>query len=320
MNLLVTHKLDISSNMEELARSLKQDIQNKYDIIVTEDSLPETKKLMAEINKCKDEFKKKYKDFKNEVLAPLVHLDITAKEIECYFDDARSALDNQVKNFEKGKLEAIKSIVEKYRDDACLTANITPESITITDLVILSAVNANSKGYSIAKKTSDTIDQRIQAVELQIAKAKLEAEEKAKRDREIAENARKEAEERARVREAELLAKAEREKLEEAQRVKNREIELLNKIERDRIETEKKSEREKAEAIERAKNETLEILAKEEKKEYKPQIIDDKRVFTIIATFEVLAKKTVKDAQIEEKLRSMMDKAGITSLKKVEVR
>jgi uncharacterized protein YPO0396 len=163
-------------------------------------------------------------------------------------------------------------------------------------------VNVNSNGYSIAKKTSDTIDQRIQAVELQIAKAKLEAEEKAKRDREIAENARKEAEESARVREAELLAKAEREKQEAL------------------LKAEQRAEKEKENAVEAAKNETLSILAKEEKKEYKPQIIDDKRVFTVIATFEVLALKTVKDAQIEQKLRSMMDKAGITSLKKVEVR
>lgn len=302
MNLEVSHKLDISSNMYELAKSIQKDIKEKFDVIVTEDSLPEAKKLMANVNKEKDDFKKKYKEFKNEVLAPLVPLDITAKEIEGYFDTARAALDNQVKNFEKGKLESIKVIVEKYRDDACLDANITTESITITDLVILSAVNANSKGYSIAKKTSDTIDQRIQAVELQIAKAKLEAEEKAKRDREIAENARKEAEERARVREAELLAKAEREKQEAL------------------LKAEQRAEKEKENAVEAAKNETLSILAKEEKKEYKPQIIDDKRVFTVIATFEVLALKTVKDAQIEQKLRSMMDKAGITSLKKVEVR
>lgn len=302
MNLEVSHKLDISSNMYELAKSIQNDIKEKFDVIVTEDSLPEAKKLMANVNKEKDDFKKKYKEFKNEVLAPLVPLDITAKEIEGYFDTARAALDNQVKNFEKGKLESIKVIVEKYRDDACLDANITTESITITDLVILSAVNANSNGYSIAKKTSDTIDQRIQAVELQIAKAKLEAEDKAKRDREIAENARKEAEERARVREAELLAKAEREKQEAL------------------LKAEQRAEKEKENAVEAAKNETLSILAKEEKKEYKPQIIDDKRVFTVIATFEVLALKTVKDAQIEQKLRSMMDKAGITSLKKVEVR
>lgn len=301
MDLVVKHSLDISSNMEELAENIKKDIQTKYDLIVTEDSLPETKKLMAEINKGKDDFKKRYKDFKNEVLAPLVPLDAKAKEIEGYFDDARLALDNQVKNFEKGKLEAIKVIVEKYRDDACLTANITPESITINDLVILSAVNVNSKGYSIAKKTSDTIDQRIQSVELQIAKAKLEAEDKAKRDREIAENARKEAEERARVREAELLAKAEREKQEALQ----------------------KAEREKEEAV---KNATRAISApvqqpiiQEVPKE--PTFTDDdKRIFTVMATFEVSAPKQISEDRIINKLQSMIEGAGITSLKKIEVR
>lgn len=297
MDLVVSHSLDISSNMEELAENIKKDIQNKYDIIVTEDSLPETKKLMAEVNKEKDEFKKKYKDFKNEVLAPLTPLDAKAKEIESYFDSARAALDNQVKNFEKGKLEAIKVIVEKYRDDACLDANITPESIVVTDLVILSAVNVNSKGYSIAKKTSDTIDQRIQAVELQIAKAKLEAEEKAKRDREIAENARREAEERARVREAELLAKAEREKQEA----------LL------------KAEREKAEAIAKVTRAENAQVQKQEVKE--PTFTDDgKRIFTVTATFEVSAPKQTPTEKIINKLQGMIEGAGITSLKKIEVR
>ncbi len=296
MDLVVSHSLDISSNMEELAENIKKDIQNKYDIIVTEDSLPETKKLMAEVNKEKDEFKKKYKEFKNEVLAPLTPLDAKAKEIEGFYDSARAALDNQVKNFEKGKLEAIKVIVEKYRDDACLDANITPESIVVTDLVILSAVNVNSKGYSIAKKTSDTIDQRIQAVELQIAKAKLEAEEKAKRDREIAENARREAEERARVREAELLAKAEREKQEA----------LL------------KAEREKAEAVAKATRADIAPVQEEVKE---PTFTDDgKRIFTVTATFEVSAPKQTPIDKIINKLQGMIEGAGITSLKKIEVR
>ncbi len=234
---------------------------------------------MAEVNKEKDEFKKKYKEFKNEVLAPLTPLDAKAKEIEGFYDSARAALDNQVKNFEKGKLEAIKVIVEKYRDDACLDANITPESIVVTDLVILSAVNVNSKGYSIAKKTSDTIDQRI-----------------AKRDREIADNARKEAEERARVREAELLAKAEREKQEA----------LL------------KAEREKAEAVAKATRADITPVQEEVKE---PTFTDDgKRIFTVTATFEVSAPKQTTIDKIINKLQGMIEGAGITSLKKIEVR
>lgn len=284
MDLVVAHKLDISSNMEELAENIKKDIQNKYDIIVTEDSLPETKKLMAEVNKDKDDFKKKYKDFKNEVLSPLVPLDTKAKEIEGYYDTARAALDNQVKNFEKGKLEAIKVIIEKYRDDACLTANITPESITITDLVILSAVNVNSKGYSIAKKTSDIIDQRIQAVENQILKARLDAEEKAKEVERIKEEARKESEANAQREKEELIKKHERE-LAEAQKPTVAPVHI----------------------------------PQEEIKE--PTFTDDgKRIFTVTATFEVSAPKQTPIEKIINKLQGMIEGAGITSLKKIEVR
>ena len=302
MELVVRHDLKLEDNMEALEAQIKQDIDLKYNLVVTEDSLPETKKLMAEINKQKDEFKKTYKAFKDAVLAPLMPLDAKAKQIEAYYDDARKALDNQVKNFEKGKLEAIKVIVEQYRDDACLTANITPESITITDLVILSAVNVNSKGYSIAKKTSDTIDQRIQAVELQIAKAKLEAEEKAKRDREISEKARQEAEERAKQREAELIARNERERIEALQR----------------------AEREKAEAVERARQEMKQTSAENaqvQKQEVLPKKAEDgKVVYQIAFTFEIKTNPNAPIDKVIEAVKNMMlNDTGKENLKKIEV-
>lgn len=286
MDLVVAHKLEIASNMEELAENIKKDIQTKYDIIVTEDSLPETKKLMAEVNKDKDAFKEKYKEFKNEVLVPLVPLDKKAKEIEGYYDTARAALDNQVKNFEKGKLEAIKVIVEKYRDDACLTANITPESITINDLVILSAVSTNSKGYTITKKTSDAIDQRIQAVENQILKARLEEEEKAKEVERIKENARKESEANAQHEKEELIRKHERE---------------LSAVQKQIVAPAQRP------------------ITQEEVKE--PTFTDDgKRIFTVTAFFEVSAPEKTPMDRISAKLQNMIESAGITSLKKIEVR
>ena len=42
------------NNMDELAVAIKQEIAEKYDIIVTEDTVSDSKKLMAEINKQKD--------------------------------------------------------------------------------------------------------------------------------------------------------------------------------------------------------------------------------------------------------------------------
>lgn len=295
MNLAITHKLDITSNMDELAKSLKQDIQKKYDIIVTEDSLPETKKLMAEINKNKDDFKQKYKDFKNEVLAPFIPLDAKAKEIESYFSDARSALDNQVKNFEKGKLETIRLIVEEYKEQACLSSNISPDAIVVADLIILTAVTTNSKGYTIAKKTIDSIYQRIQAVELQIAKAKLEAEEKARYEREIADKARIEAEERARFREAELLARAEREKQE-----------ALIQAEKDKTYAIQK-------AIEEEKKRNT--IAEEEK-----FTTAEETTYNIAFLFEVTVGKDVKSDNIMDTIKDLvLSKEGVEKLKSVKI-
>lgn len=198
------------NNMDELAVAIKQEIAEKYDIIVTEDTVSDSKKLMAEINKQKDSFKKTYKEFKEKLLAPISPLDSKAKEIETYYEQARAAVEMQVKKFEAGKLAKAKEVCEAYRDEVCAAKGIATAAITITDLCgLLGSVTSTDKISSSAK---EKIDARVQAVEIEMLKAKAVAEEKAKRDREIAEAATKAAEERAKQREIELLANAEREK------------------------------------------------------------------------------------------------------------
>ena len=58
--LIVSHELTIQSNMDELAVKIQNDIKQKYDIVVTEDTVADSKKLMVQINKDKDEFSKTY--------------------------------------------------------------------------------------------------------------------------------------------------------------------------------------------------------------------------------------------------------------------
>lgn len=210
--LIITHKLDIQSNMEELATKIQTDIKEKYSLTVTDETVTDTKKVMAEINKEKDEFKKKYKEFKNLVLEPFAPLDTKAKEIEGYFDTARTALDAQVKKFEEVKREQAKTACTEYTKEQCELKGINFEAITISDLFNkLGSVTEKGNISGTAKKE---IDQRIAIVENEVLKAKLEAEEKAKRDREIAETARLEAEEKAKQREIGLLAQAEIDKQE----------------------------------------------------------------------------------------------------------
>jgi len=205
--LKINHNLTINSNMDDLALKIKSDIKEKYDVVVTEDNVQSTKKLMADINKEKAEFKTTYKNFKTEVLKPFTPLDSKAKEIETYYDEARTVLETQVKSFEEKKLEQSKLVCTAYATVMCKEKGIDIEAITISDLFLkLGSVTPQGNLSGTAK---NEIDMRIQAVENATLKARIEAEEIAKREREIAEQARIEAEEKFKQREVELLAKAE---------------------------------------------------------------------------------------------------------------
>lgn len=83
-------------NLDQLIFALKSEIDKKYNIVVTDDSLPASKKNMASLNKEKAEFRKIYKAFKEFV-------GTKATEIEQIYDTARDRIANQVKLLEKGK-------------------------------------------------------------------------------------------------------------------------------------------------------------------------------------------------------------------------
>lgn len=291
MQLTINHSLDISSNMEQLAIKIKDDIKEKYDIVVTEDTVTESKKLMAEINKDKDNFKATYKSFKQKVFEPFESLDKKAKEIETYYIDARTAVEQQVKKFEAKKLEQAKEVCVDYLLKQTESKGIDFQAININDLFTqLGSVTASG---NISTKAKNEIDTRIQKVENEILKAKLEAEEKAKRDREIAEKAKLEAEERARIREAEIIAKAERDKAEAVERAKQ-------------------------EAIREAGRETVEQNLKDRGiKVEEPQITDDgKVVYKIAFVFEVKAKAGADVNIVADKVRDMMlSEQGLKNLK-----
>ena len=312
--LTVSHEFNLFSNMEEVKASIAETI-TKYDVVVSEDKLTEAKQLMATFNKDKKEFSATCKKFIDAISEPITQFKISQKEIEKMYDDGRAKIADQVAKFEVTKLEEIKHLVSNYSFEKCKKKNINHESVSVVDLIMLSAVSTNKIGYTLTKKTTDAIDQRIQAIENEILKARLEAEEKAKRDREIADKARIEAEEKARQREIELLARAKREKQE-----------AILKAQRDQAEAVER-ERLRVEREERIKFEQMNAKAIADKQEVslpledpQPTRDDGKKVFVITATFEILAPLQARHEQITNKLTKMIESAGITSLKNIEVR
>lgn len=303
MELIVTYEAQtadsqkLTTNFEELKAEASRQVE-KYSINVTEENIPEAKKVMANFNKVKTEIGERYKFYIDKISAPVNQLKAEKKEIETIITDGRQKIADGVANFENAKLEIIASKISEYTKALCDEKGLKFERINTSDLIKLSAVTSAG---TLAKATKEAIEAKIQALENEILQAKIAEQEKAARDAEIAAQARREAEERAAREKAELEAKA-----------AQREAELLAR-----------AEREKQEAIERTKAEQAnpqafydtqrEILQKPREAE------NGKAIYTIRAEFEVKAPANAPHDKLADKIKEMLTTAGITNLSKIEV-
>lgn len=305
MELIVTYEAKtadsqfLKTNFEEIKTEAQRQVE-KYSINVTEENIPEAKKVMANFNKVKAEIGERYKFFIDKISAPVNQLKAEKKEIEAIITDGRQKIADGVANFENAKLEVIAARIAEYTKSLCDEKELNFERINTADLIKLSAV---TPAGTLAKATKDAIEAKIQALENEILQAKIAEQEKAARDAEIAAQARREAEERAAREKAEMEARA-----------AQREAELLAR-----------AEREKQEAIERARAEQTnpnpqafyeaqrEVLQKPREAE------NGKAIYTIRAEFEVKAPANAPHDKLTDKIKEMLAAAGITNLSKIEV-
>ena len=298
----------LKTNFEEIKAEAQRQVE-KYSINVTEENIPEAKKVMANFNKVKAEIGERYKFFIDKISAPVNQLKAEKKEIEAIITDGRQKIADGVANFENAKLEAIAARISEYTKSLCDEKGLNFERINTSDLIKLSAV---TPAGTLAKATKEAIEAKIQALENEILQAKIAEQEKAARDAEIAAQARREAEERAAREKAELEARA-----------AQREAELLARAEREKQEAVQRAEREKQEAVERARAEQAspqafygaqrEILQKPREAE------NGKAIYIIRAEFEVKAPANAPHDKLTDKIKEMLAAAGITNLSKIEV-
>ena len=302
MELIVTYEAKtadsqvLKTNFEEIKAEAQRQVE-KYSINVTEENIPEAKKVMANFNKVKAEIGERYKFFIDKISTPVNQLKAEKKEIEAIITDGRQKIADGVANFENAKLEVIAARIAEYTKSLCDEKELNFERINTADLIKLSAV---TPAGTLAKATKDAIEAKIQALENEILQAKIAEQEKAARDAEIAAQARREAEERAAREKAEMEARA-------AQR-----------------EAAQRAEREKQEAIERARAEVRQenstfYEAQREVLQKPREAGDGKAIYTIRAEFEVKAPANAPHDKLTAKIKEMLAAAGITNLSKIEV-
>ena len=210
MELIVTYEAKtadsqaLKTNFEEIKAEAQRQVE-KYSINVTEENIPEAKKVMANFNKVKAEIGERYKFFIDKISAPVNQLKAEKKEIEAIIADGRQKIADGVANFENAKLEVIAARIAEYTKSLCDEKELNFERINTSDLIKLSAV---TPAGTLAKATKDAIEAKIQALENEILQAKIAEQEKAARDAEIAAQARREAEERAEREKQEAIERA----------------------------------------------------------------------------------------------------------------
>ena len=305
MQLIVTYEAKtadsqtLTTNFEEIKAEAQRQVE-KYSIDVTEENIPEAKRVMANFNKVKAEIGERYKFFIDKISAPVNQLKAEKKEIEAIITDGRQKIADGVANFENAKLEVIAVRIAEYTKSVCDEKGLNFERINTADLIKLSAV---TPAGALAKATKEAIEAKIQALENEILQAKIAEQEKAARDAEIAAQARREAEERAAREKAEMEARA-----------AQREAELLAR-----------AEREKQEAIERARAEQTNpnpqafYEAQREVLQKPRDAGDGKAIYTIRAEFEIKAPANAPHDKLTAKIKEMLAAAGITNLSKIEV-
>lgn len=305
----------LTTNFEEIKAGVAMQVE-KYSIEVTDENIPEAKKVMANFNKVKTVIGDRYKFFIDKLSTPINQLKNEKKEIEAIITDGRQKIADGVAAFENAKLEQIAERINEYVKSLCDEKGLNYERINTADLIKLSAVTTAG---SLAKPTKEAIEGKIAALENEILQAKLAEQEKQRRDAEIAERARKEAEERAAREKAEMEARA-----------KAREAEILARAEREKAEAAQRAEREKQEAVEQAAREAAERAKTEANKQafyeaqrevlQKPRDAGDgKAIYTIRAEFEVKAAANAPRDKLADKIKEMLAAAGITNLSKIEV-
>ena len=293
MELIVTYEAKtadnqvLKTNFDEIKAEAQRQVE-KYSINVTEENIPEAKKVMANFNKVKAEIGERYKFFIDKISTPVNQLKAEKKEIEAIITDGRQKIADGVANFENAKLEVIAARIAEYTKGLCDEKGLNFERINTADLIKLSAV---TPAGTLAKATKDAIELKIQALENEVLQAKLAEQEKAARDAEIAAQARREVEEKATKEKAEILARAEKEKQEA--------------IERARAEV-------------RQENSTF-YEAQREVLQKPREAGDGKAIYTIRAEFEVKAPANAPHDKLTAKIKEMLAAAGITNLSKIEV-
>ena len=146
-------------NFEAVKAHLSQELQ-KYDVVVTSDTLKDAKTLATELNQTRQQFEKRRKEEVAKASEPVKAFDEKMKELSKMCQDGRTKILSQVEKFEDETRAVVQKLLAELRDQLRDDANVLPEfhKAEFDDLAVVSNLTGTGK---LTKKAIDTLTSRV---------------------------------------------------------------------------------------------------------------------------------------------------------------
>ena len=285
----------IDVNFQELKEALKKDLE-KYELLVTADTVSDAKALATELNATKNVISKRRKEEVAKASEPVKEFDASMKELESMCEEGRQKILEQVKTFEDETRDLAASLLAELLGNLNAASEVEPEfqRAQFGDLVKLTAL---TKTGNLTAATVKEMEGRVRddkAIQDRTKMRLLELENKSYSAGLAAPLTRDPIQH--------FLFADEEHYSAELQRIIDAEIE------RQQI----------AEQRQREKLEREQAQAKKAKFDV-PESFNNSCRCTVQCTFSTKVKAGTSAEAVERELRKVMEKAGITTLESVSV-
>ena len=158
--LVITATLpSFSGNFEDVKSQLKDNVK-KYDIIVTAESVADSKKIATSLNKLSQMVEDLKKEKVIEVSSPVEIFKNQMKELVDIIQESRGKITSQVKRFEDESKRECLVLLEEYRDEMYETVGLENRyrTVDVNKLAILTSMTATGK---LTSKALDGVDNMV---------------------------------------------------------------------------------------------------------------------------------------------------------------
>lgn len=152
---------EISVNYEDVKANLEFELK-KYDVVVTQDTVADAKKLATELNKNATEFNRFRKEAVERVSGPIRTFEDQMKSLSSMCKEGRQKLLDQIAVFEKETLDKAKSKMLEQLDSEWDHFNVSEEFRTASTDGLVKLTSVTAKGNLTAKVTNE-IRSRVMA-------------------------------------------------------------------------------------------------------------------------------------------------------------